>query len=96
MSLLPVPEPLAGGVAAGVRGAADLVGMLLGVRRRGVWSRPGRAYIEVRGVEGPRGAVVARLVERTLASHPGVVWARVNAPSERVVVQLASPPPPLS
>jgi hypothetical protein len=37
---------------------------------------------------------MARFVERALEEHPGVLWARVNAPSERVVVALASPPAP--
>ncbi|MCF6522905.1 cation-translocating P-type ATPase [Streptomyces sp. JJ36] len=99
---LPLPSFLTDGVAAGVRGAADLAGQvtgrlagpLLGLERRGVWERPGRRYIEVRGVHGPEGARLARLVERALEEHPGVLWARVNAPSERAVVALGSPAAP--
>ncbi|MGV9248844.1 HAD-IC family P-type ATPase [Streptomyces sp. NPDC003710] len=90
----PLSRSLAGGLAAGVREAVDGATRLLGVHRRDVWSRPGRCHIDVRGVRGPRGMWVGRIVERALEEHPGVVWARVNAPAERVVVELASPPPP--
>ncbi|MGV9653846.1 HAD-IC family P-type ATPase [Streptomyces sp. NPDC003554] len=91
----PLPWGLAGGLAAGVRGAADVTATLLGIERRDVWSRPGRCHIEARGVRGPSGTWVGRVVEHALEQHPGVLWARVNAPAERVVVELASPPPPL-
>ncbi|MDR3032734.1 MAG: cation-translocating P-type ATPase, partial [Kitasatospora sp.] len=95
---LQLPAALAGGLASrmatGVRTAADTAAALLGLDRRDVWSRPGRCHIEVRGVLGPRGMTVAGIVERALEEYPGVLWARVNAPAERVVVQLASPPPP--
>ncbi|MDW6057767.1 HAD-IC family P-type ATPase [Streptomyces sp. FXJ1.4098] len=89
----PLLGPLAGGVAAGVRGAAGLVGRLARLPQRGVWSHPGRCYIEVRGVHGIGGERVGRRVETALETHPGVRWARVNAPTERVVVSLVSPPP---
>ncbi|MDX3233963.1 cation-transporting P-type ATPase [Streptomyces sp. ME19-01-6] len=89
----PLLGPLAGGVTAGVRGAAGLVGRLARLPRRGVWSHPGRCYIEVRGVHGIGGERVGRRVETALETHPRVRWARVNAPTERVVVSLASPPP---
>ncbi|MBH5338633.1 cation-transporting P-type ATPase [Streptomyces pactum] len=85
--------PVAYGVAAGVRGAATVAGLVAGLPRRGVWQRPGRLHIEVRGVHGAGGERVARRVERALEGHPGVAWARVNAPSERAVVALTSPPP---
>ncbi|MGP3948215.1 HAD-IC family P-type ATPase [Streptomyces sp. 7N604] len=83
----------------GLRGAAEfagqvLAGHVLGLPRRGVWERPGRCYIEVRELSGPGGVRVSRLVEQALEEHPGVAWARVNAPSERVVVGLATPPAP--
>ncbi|MGP4002134.1 HAD-IC family P-type ATPase [Streptomyces sp. 8N706] len=97
--VIPLLGPITGLVTAGVRGAADvagdLAGRLIGLERRGVWSRPGRCHIEVQGVHGSRGEHLARLVERALEEHPGVEWARVNAPAERVVVGLASPPPPV-
>ncbi|MGY0056536.1 HAD-IC family P-type ATPase [Streptomyces sp. LZ34] len=89
----PLLGPLTGGVTAGLRGAAGLVGRLASLPRRGVWSHPGRCYIEVRGVHGIGGERVGRRVETALESHPGVRWARVNAPTERVVVSLVSPPP---
>ncbi|MFI6359235.1 HAD-IC family P-type ATPase [Streptomyces sp. NPDC050743] len=95
---LPLPAPisrgLGAGVTTGVRAAADVAAMLLRLDRRDVWSRSGRRHIEVRGVRGPRGMWVGRSVERALEEHPGVLWARVNAAAERVVVELASPPPP--
>lgn len=91
---LPLAGGLADGVAAGVRGAVDVAALLLGLERRDVWSRPGRSHIEVRGVRGPLGMSLGNIVERTLEEHPGVLWARVNGPAERVVVELASPPPP--
>ncbi|WP_063784905.1 cation-translocating P-type ATPase [Streptomyces sp. TP-A0356] len=81
-------------MTSGARGVADAAVKMLGLERRDVWSRPGRCHIEVRGVQGPRGMWVGRIVERALEEHPGVQWARVNAPAERVVVELASPPPP--
>ncbi|MDT3397413.1 HAD-IC family P-type ATPase [Streptomyces sp. B1866] len=85
--------PVAHRLTAGVRGAADLAGRLAGLSRRQVWWHPGRCHIAVTGVHGPAGEQVARRVERALEEHPGVAWARVNAPSERVVVAVASPPP---
>ncbi|MFI9645490.1 HAD-IC family P-type ATPase [Streptomyces sp. NPDC052040] len=96
MSLLsevvsPLSAPLTRSVKHGVAAGADL---LLRMDKRDVWSRPGRCHIDVRGVRGPGGTRVSRVVEHALEEHPGVLWARVNAPAERVVVELASPPPP--
>ncbi|MER7007527.1 hypothetical protein ABT297_31410 [Dactylosporangium sp. NPDC000555] len=82
---------------AAVSGA---VGLAMGVAGRltgggrDVWARPGRLHIETHGVHGVDGARVARRVERALERHPGVVWARVNAPACRVVVEVTDPPPP--
>ncbi|MTE18038.1 HAD-IC family P-type ATPase [Streptomyces sp. TRM43335] len=94
----PVSGLLPRGVTAGLREAVDvaggMAGHLVGLPRRGVWSRPGRCHIVVHGVHTPDGERIARRVERALERHPGVLWARVNAPSGRVVVALASPPPP--
>ncbi|MBI0316249.1 heavy-metal-associated domain-containing protein, partial [Streptomyces javensis] len=95
---LPLPPslllaPIKSGVAAGVRDAAGAVGRLVRPSERGVWSYPGRYYIEVRGVHGIGGEQVARRVERALEEHPRVRWARVNSPSERVVVAVGKPPP---
>ncbi|WP_461030023.1 heavy-metal-associated domain-containing protein, partial [Streptomyces sparsus] len=82
------------GVTAGAREAAGLAGRLVGLPQRAVWSRPGRCYISVHGLHGPDALRVARRVERALESHDQVAWARVNAPSGRVIVGLESPPPP--
>ncbi|WP_432585358.1 cation-transporting P-type ATPase [Streptomyces sp. HD1123-B1] len=84
--------PITDGMSAGARAAAA-VGRLVRSTDRGVWSYPGRYYIEVHGVHGIGGEQVARRVERALEEHQRVLWARVNAPSERVVVAVASPPP---
>ncbi|MEE1941180.1 cation-translocating P-type ATPase [Streptomyces sp. TRM 70361] len=93
-----VPDGLTTGAreAVGTAGrlAGQLAGGLTGLPRREVWSRPGRCYITVHGVHNPGGALLARRVERALEGHPRVHWARVNAPSGRVVVGLGTPPPP--
>ncbi|MFJ8666413.1 HAD-IC family P-type ATPase [Streptomyces sp. NPDC093600] len=70
-------------------------GLLEGPRRE-VWWSPERCYIAVSGVQGPGGPAVARRVRRALEEHPGVRWARVNAPMERVIIAVGSPPPPES
>ncbi|MFE4367914.1 HAD-IC family P-type ATPase [Streptomyces sp. NPDC056835] len=93
-SLGTVAGAVAGGVTACARGTANAAAVLIGLDQRDVWAGEDRSHIEVRGVQGPRGMWVARAVEQALEGHPGVLWARVNAPSERVVVALASPPPP--
>ncbi|KOX14509.1 haloacid dehalogenase [Saccharothrix sp. NRRL B-16348] len=62
--------------------------------RRKVWSCPGRLHIEAHGVHGPRGKQVASRIERALESRPGVLWARVNAPSARVIIAVEDPAPP--
>ncbi|GAA4891383.1 cation-transporting P-type ATPase [Streptomyces coeruleoprunus] len=55
-----------------------------------------RCYIAISGVHGTGGKAVCERVQRALEQHPGVLWARVNAPMERVIVAVASPPPPQS
>ncbi|MEV5598625.1 cation-translocating P-type ATPase [Streptomyces sp. NPDC052496] len=84
----PVPGPVVAGVRAGARGALELAWQLAGVPKRAVWSRPGRCYIAVHGVQTPDGERVARRVERLLERQPGVEWARVNGPSGHVAVAL--------
>ncbi|WP_245641202.1 cation-translocating P-type ATPase [Streptomyces megasporus] len=98
---MPVPPVLglvSDGVAVGAREAVGtagkLAGRLVGLPGRAVWTRPGRCYIAVHGLNNSEGERLARRVERNLEGHPQVLWARVNAPSGRVVVALASPPPP--
>jgi len=46
--------------------------------RRLVQTRPGRAYLSVRGVHRPDGEHVARAAERALGALEGVHWAEVN------------------
>ncbi|PRH75848.1 haloacid dehalogenase, partial [Streptomyces solincola] len=89
--------PVAGGVgygmAAGARGAAEVAGVLLGVPRRGVWWREGRCHVAAHGLHGPGGTLLAARIEEALQAHPGVEWARVNGPSERVIVAVTDAPP---
>ncbi|MFF5172386.1 HAD-IC family P-type ATPase [Micromonospora sp. NPDC000089] len=66
-----------------------------GLGSRPVWTRDGRHHIVVHGVCQDGGDRLARQVERALEAMPGVTWARVNAPSGRVVVAVADPKPPL-
>ncbi|MFG2042934.1 hypothetical protein [Dactylosporangium sp. NPDC048998] len=79
---------------SGAIGLATAVAARLTGGGRDVWACAGRLHIETHGVHGANGARVARRVERALERHPGVVWARVNAPACRVVVALTDPPPP--
>ncbi|MEV7231102.1 cation-translocating P-type ATPase [Polymorphospora sp. NPDC051019] len=78
----------AGAVVAGLARAA-------GINQRGVWSRPGRHHIEVRGVAEPAGGRLGRRVEAALSKVPGVAWARINPPTGRVVVAVEQPGPSL-
>ncbi|MFE2754764.1 HAD-IC family P-type ATPase [Actinosynnema sp. NPDC059335] len=98
MELLGIdPVRAAGGIAKGLVGLALAPleqAAVLGRDRRRVWSCPGRLHIEAHGVHGPRGGQVAERVERVLEDHPGVRWARVNAPSARVIVAVTDPAPP--
>ncbi|RZQ63885.1 cation-translocating P-type ATPase [Amycolatopsis suaedae] len=89
---LPDPLFLLGATLGTARAAVSAV-TSSATRRRRVWACPGRLHIETHGVQGARGARVARRIERSLGEHPGVEWARVNAPSARVIVALADPPP---
>ncbi|WP_028663026.1 heavy-metal-associated domain-containing protein, partial [Saccharomonospora halophila] len=86
---LPVPGPLT--VVGTALGTARGVASVASRPRRHVWSSPGRHYIEVHGVHGAQGPSVARRIEAAVEAHPGVRWARVNAPSSRVVVALSDP-----
>ncbi|MFG1678477.1 HAD-IC family P-type ATPase [Micromonospora sp. NPDC049282] len=82
--------------AAGSVGAvATRLARLTGLSRRRVWSRDGRHHIEVHGVCQDGGDRLARQVEAALEAVPGVSWARVNAPSGRVVVATGEPAPKL-
>jgi cation-transporting P-type ATPase I len=94
------PWPVRAGARPVVRAGARAAGAVTGLAGwlsgdgREVWQRPGRMHVEAHGVHGRDGDRVARRVERALEQHPGVRWARVNAPAGRVVVELAEPPAP--
>ncbi|MEH0845084.1 HAD-IC family P-type ATPase [Micromonospora sp. CPCC 205711] len=94
---LPVPAvpPLVGGASRTVGAAASRLARAAGLTRRRVWSRHGRHHIEVHGVCQDGGDRLARQVETALERLPGVAWARVNAPSGRVVVAVEEPKPKL-
>ncbi|GHJ12277.1 cation-translocating P-type ATPase [Micromonospora sp. AKA38] len=82
--------------AAGAVGtAATRLARVAGLTRRRVWSADGRHHIEVHGVCQDGGDRLARQVEAALEAVPGVAWARVNAPSGRVVVATREPAPKL-
>ncbi|MCW2870050.1 cation-translocating P-type ATPase [Actinacidiphila oryziradicis] len=57
-------------------------------RRRNVWSGPGRAHIEVRGLTGhePRHRELAEAVTSALNRIEGVDWAEVNAVTAQALV----------
>ncbi|NYI89696.1 calcium-translocating P-type ATPase [Amycolatopsis endophytica] len=90
MELLGVRVPGPGSVVKGLAGA---VRAPLSRPRRRVWSCPGRLHIEAHGVHGPGGEAVARRIEQAVQRHPGVAWARVNAPSSRVIIGVDDPAP---
>ncbi|MFC0029716.1 HAD-IC family P-type ATPase [Micromonospora chaiyaphumensis] len=89
-----VPDSVAD-AAGSVGGAAVRLARFAGLTRRRVWSRDGRHHIEVHGVCQDGGDRLARQVEAALEALPGVAWARVNAPSGRVVVAVEEPKPRL-
>ncbi|GGM51111.1 haloacid dehalogenase [Micromonospora sonchi] len=91
----PVAVPLVNDASRGLGAAATRLARTLGLTSRRVWSRPGRHHIEVHGVCQNGGDTLARQVETALERMPGVRWARVNAPSGRVVVAVDTPEPKL-
>ncbi|MFC0006624.1 cation-translocating P-type ATPase [Micromonospora siamensis] len=91
---IPVPDVL-GEATRTVGSAAAKLARTAGLTRRRVWSGHGRHHIEVHGVCQDGGDKLARQVEAALERLPGVAWARVNAPSGRVVVAVAQPEPRL-
>jgi cation-transporting ATPase I len=54
--------------------------------QRLVRTRPGQAYIPVRGLTGPRAETLARSVEQAVGRLRGVRWAQVNPVLAQVVV----------
>ncbi|MGW0774825.1 HAD-IC family P-type ATPase [Streptomyces sp. NPDC002835] len=80
--------------ASGARAARGMAQSLVdGPGREVSWSSD-RCYVAACGVHGPKGEAVARRVVRAVEEHPGVLWARVNAPMERVIIAVGSPAPP--
>ncbi|MCV7250355.1 cation-translocating P-type ATPase [Mycobacterium koreense] len=55
---------------------------------RRCWAGAGRAWIEVRGLDGPDGAERAAAVVDALTGRPGVSTVRLNRPLSRVVVEI--------
>ncbi|MGC5051401.1 HAD-IC family P-type ATPase [Micromonospora sp. DT48] len=85
--------PVVGAASRSVGAAATRLARAIGLTSRRIWSRPGRHHIEVHGVCQDGGDTLARQVETALERIPGVNWARVNAPSGRVVVAVDTPGP---
>lgn len=69
-----------------VKAAAQLAGF----GGRQLRARDGRYYVEVRGLDQPHARRVIRTVEHAVADLPEVRWARVNAPTHRLVVDATS------
>ncbi|MBW8805810.1 MAG: HAD-IC family P-type ATPase [Catenulisporales bacterium] len=78
--------------ATGLRMAATAVGAVTGAgpqqRERRVWSRQGRAHVEVKGLtgHGERHRRLAEEVSAALRTLKGVHWAEVNAATRHVLV----------
>lgn len=58
------------------------------VLTRNCWRGEKRAWIEVRGLDGPEGAELERVVIDAVLGRPGVTSARLNRPLSRLVVGL--------
>jgi cation-transporting P-type ATPase I len=79
MAAIPVRE--------GVKALSD--GLPAPTLTRHSWRGRGRAWIEVRGLDGAGGAELGRTVVDALLALPGVTSASLNRPLSRVVVSLA-------
>ncbi|HYB82925.1 MAG TPA: heavy-metal-associated domain-containing protein, partial [Mycobacterium sp.] len=79
MAAIPVRE--------GVKALSD--GLPAPTFTRHSWRGKGRAWIEVRGLDGPGGAELASVVVDAVLACPGVTSASLNRPLSRVVVSLA-------
>ncbi|MFV2104263.1 HAD-IC family P-type ATPase [Micromonospora sp. LOL_024] len=95
LGAVPVP-PVVGDASRSLGAAATRLARAVGLTSRRIWSRPGRHHIEVHGVCQDGGDTLASQVETALERMPGVLWARVNAPSGRVVVAVDTPGPKVS
>ncbi len=54
------------------------------------WRGRGRAWVEVRGLDGPDGAELGRFVVDAVVGRPGVKSVSVNRPLSRIVVGLSN------
>jgi len=52
------------------------------------WRGRGRAWVEVRGLDGPRGDELGSVIVDAVLARPGVTSASINRPLSRVVVSL--------
>lgn len=83
-------------VEASVQTAADVAGAVLPsgdgapVLSRRCFRGEGRAWVEVRGLDGPAGPELATAVQGAARGLPGVVSVRLNHPLSRLVVGLDS------
>jgi cation-transporting ATPase I len=80
MAAIPVRE--------GVRALS--VGLPAPTLTRHSWRGRGRAWIEVRGLDGPDGAELGRFVVDAVRARPGVKSVSVNRPLSRIVVGLSN------
>ena len=78
MAAIPVRE--------GVKALSD--GLPAPTLTRHSWRGKGRAWIEVRGLDGPDGAELGRAVVDAVRARPGVTSASLNRPLSRLVVTL--------
>jgi cation-transporting ATPase I len=78
MAAIPVRE--------GVKALSD--GLPVPTVTRHSWRGRGRAWIEVRGLDGPDGAELGRVVVDAVLALPGVTSASLNRPLSRLVVGL--------
>ena len=78
MTAIPVRE--------GVKALSD--GLPAPTFTRHTWRGRGRAWVEVRGLDGPGGAELGRAVVDAVLARPGVTSASINRPLSRVVVSL--------
>jgi cation-transporting ATPase I len=85
MVVAPIVSGLRMAVAGGAAAAAELLG---GKRPRRRWSGNGRAWIELRMLDGSRSAEYAAVVEETIGSLAGVARTQLNWPLSRLVVDL--------
>ena len=66
------------------------VGLPAPTLTRHSWRGRGRAWIEVRGLDGPDGAELGRFVVDAVRARPGVKSVSVNRPLSRIVVGLSN------